>query len=153
MLIILLVLVLEIYNILSGNNAGIYASIINEDSNEGEYVFLTDNIDNAIKESDFSPLNTYKKLFEMLEVDFEFNDDFIEYITKLAIAKQSGARSLKTVFDDCISSALFRIFAGEYSGISLIKPDDKNNKPYVLTKTKDKKHGLFEKNNKKAIRY
>ncbi len=98
-----------------------------------------------LKESDFSPLNTYKKLFDMLEVNFDFSDEFIEYIAELAIAKQSGARSLKTVFDDCISSALFRIFAGEYSSISLVKPDDENNKPYVLTKTKEKKHGLFGK--------
>lgn len=89
-----------------------------------------------LRESNFSPINTYKKLFEMLEVNFEFNDEFIEYIADLAIAKQSGARSLKTVFDDCISSALFKIFAGEYSNISLIKPDDANNKPYVLTKKK-----------------
>lgn len=88
-----------------------------------------------LEESDFSPLNTYKKLFDMLEVNFDFSDEFIEYIAELAIAKQSGARSLKTVFDDCISSALFRIFAGEYSSISLVKPDDENNKPYVLTKT------------------
>ena len=87
-----------------------------------------------LKESDFSPLNTYKKLFEILEVNFEFNDDFIEYVAELAIDKKSGARSLKTVFDDCISSALFRIFAGEYSSVSLVKPDDENNKPYVLTK-------------------
>lgn len=89
-----------------------------------------------LKESDFSPLNTYKKLFEMLNVNFDFNDEFIEYIASLAIEKHSGARSLKTIFDDCISSALFRIFAGEYSGISLIKPDERNNKPYVLTKKK-----------------
>lgn len=89
--------------------------------------------------------NFYKKLFEVLEVDFEFNDDFIEYIAELAISKQSGARSLKIVFDDCISSALFRIFAGEYSRILLVKPDEDNNKPYVLTKTKERKHGLFGK--------
>ena len=89
-----------------------------------------------LKESDFSPLNIYKKLFEMLNVNFDFNDEFIEYIASLAIEKHSGARSLKTIFDDCISSALFRIFAGEYSGISLIKPDERNNKPYVLTKKK-----------------
>lgn len=98
-----------------------------------------------LKKSDFSPLNTYKKLFDMLEVNFDFSDEFIEYIAELAISKQSGARSLKTVFDDCISSALFRIFAGEYSSISLVKPDDENNKPYVLTKTIEKKHGLFGK--------
>ena len=97
-----------------------------------------------LKSSDFSPLNTYKKLFEMLQIQFEFNDDFIEYIADLAIAKKSGARSLKTVFDDCISSALFRIFAGEYSGISLVKPDGENEKPYILTKTKEKK-GLFKR--------
>ena len=97
-----------------------------------------------LKISDFSPLNTYKKLFEMLQVQFEYSDDFIEYIADLAITKKSGARSLKTVFDDCISSALFRIFAGEYSGISLIKPNFENEKPYVLTKTKEKK-GLFKR--------
>lgn len=97
-----------------------------------------------LKNSDFSPLNTYKKLFEMLQVQFEFTDGFIEYIADLAIAKKSGARSLKTVFDDCISSALFRIFAGEYSGISLVKPDVENEKPYILTRTKDKK-GLFKR--------
>ena len=93
-----------------------------------------------LKESDFSPLNTYKKLFDMLEVEFDFTDEFIEYIAEQAISKQSGARSLKTVFDDCISSALFRIFAGEYSSISLVKPNDENNKPYVLTKKILKKH-------------
>ena len=92
-----------------------------------------------LRESDFSPLNTYKKLFEMLDVNFEFNDDFVEYVAELAISKKSGARSLKTVFDDCISSALFRIFAGEYSSISLVKPDENNNKAYVLTKKKANK--------------
>ena len=97
-----------------------------------------------LKNSDFSPLNTYKKLFEMLELQFEFSDGFIEYIADLAIAKKTGARSLKTVFDDCISSALFRIFAGEYSGISLVKPDALEEKPYVLTKIK-KKNGLFKR--------
>ena len=97
-----------------------------------------------LKNSDFSPLNTYKTLFEMLNVQFDFNNDFIEYIADLAIAKKSGARSLKTVFDDCISSALFRIFAGEYSKISLVKPNDENEKPYVLNKTKNNKR-LFKK--------
>ena len=97
-----------------------------------------------LKNSDFSPLNTYKKLFEILQVQFEFSDGFIEYIADLAITKKSGARSLKTVFDDCISSALFRIFAGEYSGISLIKPNAENEKPYILTKTQKKK-GLFKR--------
>lgn len=88
-----------------------------------------------LKESDFSPLNTYKKLFEVLGVDFDYNDEFVNYLAELADAKKSGARSLKTVFDDCVSSALFRIFAGDYSSISLVKPDDSSKgNPYVLTK-------------------
>lgn len=89
-----------------------------------------------LKNSDFSPLNTYKELFKLLEVEFEYNEEFIEYIADIAITKMSGARSLKTVFDDAISSALFRIFAGEYTGISLVKPKEHNEKPYVLTKNK-----------------
>ena len=40
-----------------------------------------------LKESDFSPLNTYKQLFKLLNVDFKFGNDFIEYIAELAIAK------------------------------------------------------------------
>lgn len=88
-----------------------------------------------LKESDFSPLNTYKKLFEVLGVDFDYNDEFVNYLAELADEKKSGARSLKTVFDDCVSSALFRIFAGDYSSISLVKPDDSSKgNPYVLTK-------------------
>lgn len=89
-----------------------------------------------LRDSDFSPLNTYKKLFEILQVEFEFDDDFIEYIAEIAITKNSGARSLKTVFDDCVSSALFRIFTGEYSRISLTRPISVEEKPYVLTRVK-----------------
>lgn len=94
---------------------------------------LKDDIVKILKNSDFSPLNTYKKLFEMLNVEFKYNDDFIEYIAEIAISKKSGARSLKTVFDDCISSALFRIFAGEYSSIYLIRPSEENHMCYKLT--------------------
>ena len=87
-----------------------------------------------LKESNFSPLYTYKKLFDSLNVEFNFNDDFIEYIAEVAILKQSGARSIKTVFDNCISSALFRIFAGEYSSITLVNPNENNYIPYILKK-------------------
>lgn len=52
-----------------------------------------------LKKSNFSPLNTYNKLFEMLQAKFEFNDNFIEYIADLTIAEKSDARSLKTIFE------------------------------------------------------
>ena len=50
--------------------------------------------------------------------------------------EQSGARSLKTIFDEAISSALFKIFAGEYTGIELIKTDGEIANPYILSKDK-----------------
>ena len=77
------------------------------------------------------------------KVNFEINDEFVEYTAQLA----SGIRSLKTVFDDCISSALFRIFAREYSNISLVKPDNKNNRLYVLTKTREKNKVYLKETN------
>jgi ATP-dependent protease Clp ATPase subunit len=62
-------------------------------------------------------------LFEKLGIEYSYTEDFIQYIAEIAVTKQSGARSLKMVFDDAISGALFKIFAGEYTSISL----DNNN--------------------------
>lgn len=86
-----------------------------------------------LKESDFSPLNTYKKLFELLNIDFHFDDEFINYVANKALEKQSGARSLKTIVDNLLSNALFNIFSQEYERIILTKPT-KEKEAYVLTR-------------------
>lgn len=97
--------------------------------------YLTkEDIKKILIESNFSPINTYKHLFESMNIGFTYEDDFIDYIAEKAVALNSGARSLKTVFDDIFSSAMFRIFAGDYSSIHLTKPIE-DEKPYVLTKT------------------
>ena len=41
-------------NVMSGNNAGVYASFISENANESEYVFLSDDIDKAIEDNENS---------------------------------------------------------------------------------------------------
>lgn len=84
-------------------------------------------------ESNFSPLNTYRLLFESMNIEFTYDEGFIDYIAEKAIALNSGARSLKTIFDDTISSAMFRIFAEEYSAINLTRPTDEKG-AYILTK-------------------
>ena len=94
-----------------------------------------EDIKKILIESYFSPLNTYKQLFESMNIKFTYEDDFIDYIAEEAMTLNSGARGLKTVFDDIISSAMFRIFAGDYSSIHLTKPNNEE-KPYVLTKKK-----------------
>ena len=70
-----------------------------------------------------------------MNIEFTYEDDFIDYVAEKAVELNSGARSLKTVFDDIISGAMFRIFAGDYSSIHLEKPNE-DEKPYVLTKKK-----------------
>lgn len=102
-----------------------------------------------LKESDFSPLNTYRELFKEMKINFKYTDDFIDYIAELAMEKESGARSLKTVFDEAISSALFKIFAGEYTGIELIRPNDENTNPYILSKDDNTQNKWFKKKKKK----
>jgi len=84
-------------------------------------------------ESDFSPINTYNELFKTMNIEFTYDDSFIDYIASKAVELNSGARSLKTIFDDEISSALFRVFAGDYSKITLTNPQI-NGKTYTLTK-------------------
>lgn len=92
-----------------------------------------EDIKKILLESNFSPLNTYKLLFEEMNIEFTYDEDFIDYIAEEAVALNSGARSLKTIFDNCISSAMFRIFAGEYASIHLVRPKSEE-KPYQLTK-------------------
>ena len=94
-----------------------------------------DDMKKILIESDFSPLNTYRLLFESMGIEFSYDEDFIDYIAEKAFALKSGARSLKTVFDDIISSAMFRIFAGEYSSINLTRSINEE-RPYILTKKK-----------------
>lgn len=96
-------------------------------------------IEKILLNSDFSPLKTYEKLFEEMKIKFNYNKEFVSWLAEEAVKKNSGARSLKTVFDNCISSAMFRIFAGEYEAITMIKPEPPENKPYVLTKKNEKK--------------
>ncbi len=83
-------------------------------------------------ESNLSPLNTYKKLFDELNVEFSYEEGFIDSIATKAEKLDTGARSLKTIFDDQISGALFNIFAGEYKSILLVNPETNEGKSYKL---------------------
>ncbi|MBE6153134.1 MAG: AAA family ATPase [Firmicutes bacterium] len=89
--------------------------------------------------SNFSPLKTYQKLFELLKIDFNYTNDFVSWIAEEAAKNNNGARSLKTVFDNYISSAMFRIYAGEYKSIKLVKPQLENDKAYILEKKINRK--------------
>lgn len=95
--------------------------------------FTKEDIKKILRESNFSPINIYQQLFDMMKIEFTYDEDFLEYVATRAIELGSGARSLKTIFDEIISGAMFNIFAGEYSSIQLTKPGE-DKKVYVLSK-------------------
>lgn len=86
--------------------------------------FSKDEYKRILLESKLSPLNTYKKLFEEMGIEFTYDDDLIDYIADEAVALDCGARSLKTVFDGIISDSLFDLFAGNSKEVHLTKPTD-----------------------------
>lgn len=90
-------------------------------------------------ESDLSPINTYQELFESMKIKFSYEEQFIDYVAEKAIELKSGARSLKTIVDDAINSALFQIFALECDEIKLVRPDD-GGKAYTLSPSKQKRN-------------
>ena len=95
--------------------------------------FSREDYKKILLESKLSPINTYKKLFDELDIKFTYDDDLIDYIIDEAMALDLGARSLKTVFDGIISDYLFDIFSKDKKEINLTVPKDLS-KSYVAKK-------------------
>ena len=84
-------------------------------------------------ESNASPINTYQKLFDDLKINFEYDDEFVEWMAEEAEKLNTGARSLKKTFDELIGPAMYDILAGNYDSISMVKPNEDKNEPFVLS--------------------
>lgn len=93
-------------------------------------IFNKEDYKKIFLESDFSPLCTYKQLFDAMNISFECTDEFVDWLIdeaykeETAATEKTGARCIKTKFDDVISGAMFKIFAGEYSKVTMVKPDE-----------------------------
>ena len=72
-----------------------------------------------------------------MEIDFEYDESFVDYVADKAVSLESGARSLKTIFDNEIGSARFRIFAGEYKKIKLFRPSGEGKAYELIEKNKE----------------
>ena len=92
-----------------------------------------EDIKRILIESDYSPINTYKIMFDKMKINFSYDDEFIDYIATIAINQRNGAKSLKNIFDELINDAMLKIVLNDYSKIELVKPNDDEN-PYILTK-------------------
>ncbi len=86
-----------------------------------------------LNESELSPLKLYEKFFQSLNIDFEFDESFINYVAHIAKEEMyEGAKELKYVLNDIISKVLVNIISGEYSGVKLINPNENNGKNFIL---------------------
>ena len=97
-------------------------------------------------ESNSSPLNVFKEFTNSIGVSLSYDDDFIEYIAKEAIKLNTGARGIKTTFENSTSGIMYKVFEGSCNDIHLISPEKNKNQAFILSKkpTQKKKH-----NNKK----
>jgi ATP-dependent Clp protease ATP-binding subunit ClpX len=62
-----------------------------------------------LKKPKNSIIKQYKKLFNLDEVDLEFSDDALEVVADKAIAKKTGARGLRTIVENLLSSTMFEV--------------------------------------------
>lgn len=79
---------------------------------------------NILLFSNESPLILYKEYFKNLNIEFSYDDDFIDEAAEGAYNLDLGARGLKVVLDDVISPYLFEVYAGNIKKIHLKSSND-----------------------------
>ncbi|NLM43091.1 MAG: ATP-dependent protease ATP-binding subunit ClpX [Clostridiales bacterium] len=62
-----------------------------------------------LKEPKNALVKQYKKLFEMDNVDLEFEDEALEEIAKLAMERNTGARGLRSILEDIMREVMYEI--------------------------------------------
>ena len=86
---------------------------------------IYEDLKNIIVSSNISPLNLKKKYLDILEVKYNFDEDFLDMIVKEALAKKTGARGLKSavsdVFDNLGFNLDFEVLAGDIKEINFEK--------------------------------
>lgn len=97
------------------------------------HTLTKEDLRNILLFSNESPLILYKEYFKNLNIEFNYDDDFIDEVAEGAYNLDLGARGLKVVLDDVISPYLFEAYAGNIKEIHLKSSND-----YKL------KHGLEE---------
>jgi len=118
-------------------NYGYLPEFINNFSNFVHYNSLfSRELRSILIDSDLSPINLYKKLFESMGIKFNYDDGFIQYVCQQTIHLNNGARGLKIVIDEIMNEIMFEIFAGECLEVDLTMPLG-NSKAYRLVRRTD----------------
>lgn len=62
-----------------------------------------------LKEPKNSLIKQYQALFGLDNVQLEITDEALELIAEKAIKRKSGARALRSIFEECLMDAMFRV--------------------------------------------
>lgn len=81
----------------------------------------------------------YRKLFELDDVELEFNDDALEGIAEEAIKRNTGARGLRAIMEDVMQNIMFDIPSEESITKVIITKDTIENKNPEVIKSEDGK--------------
>jgi ATP-dependent Clp protease ATP-binding subunit ClpX len=84
----------------------------------------------------------YQKLFEMDEVELEFNEEALQYIAREAIKRNTGARGLRSIIEDMMLDVMYDIPSRKDVTKCVINKEvvDKKESPLLLTGEKDKEN-------------
>ena len=63
----------------------------------------------VLKEPKNSLIKQYQALFGLDNVELEITDDALEMIAEKAIERKSGARALRSIFENCLMDAMFKV--------------------------------------------
>ncbi len=99
-----------------------------------------------------SLIKQYKKLLELDNIDLEFEDDAINLIVERAIERNTGARGLRSIFEDIMRDVMFELPSMENIEKCVITADCIKNKtmPILVEKTNTKQEKT-PKTKKEAI--
>lgn len=91
-------------------------------------ITVLDNLDKdalirIMKEPKNSILRQYTRLFEMDNVELEFENDALEAIADITLERKTGARGLRSVFESVLTDLMFRV------------PSDSSIKKITITKS------------------
>ncbi|MBE6067023.1 ATP-dependent Clp protease ATP-binding subunit ClpX [Clostridium sp. BSD9I1] len=81
----------------------------------------------------------YRKLFELDDVELEFNNDALEAIAEEAIKRNTGARGLRAIMEDVMQNIMFDIPSEESITKVIITKDTIENKNPEVIKSEDGK--------------
>lgn len=78
-----------------------------------------------IKEPKNSILKQYQTLFELDDIKFNIEDAAMDYIAEIAVKLKTGARSLRTIFEDIMVDYMFKLPGTETSEFTITINDVK----------------------------